>query len=47
MPTTKKQQKYLYANNMGNVAKKLAKKHKKKMTSKEYKPEGLLGSQGY
>ena len=36
-----KQRKYLYANKP-NVAKKLAKKHKK--TPKGYKKEGLLGS---
>ena len=36
-----KQRKYLYANKP-NVAKKLAKKHKK--TPKKYNPKGLLGS---
>ena len=41
MPTTKKQQAYLHANDMGDVAKKL-KKHKK--TPKEYKEKGFLGS---
>ena len=40
MPTTKKQQAYLHANDMGDVAKKL-KKHKK--STGKYK-DGFLGS---